>query len=187
MKKLSIRLLLSLAIIFLFNTEVKSSWFFGADLSYTNIGQDSFIIKFVLYRDCNAINAPNTSQILIKCKATNQTITTVPIPKTSIIDITPVCPSNCTRCSSGGCSFPYGIEKYEYQKLIVLNTTCCELLLSYKGASRNSTITTGAANKYFYISKAIMETSNFFLYRMFQHYSHRRLFFSLHFCKSSIL
>ncbi|MEA3496019.1 MAG: PKD domain-containing protein [Bacteroidota bacterium] len=155
MKKLSIRLLLSLAIIFLFNTEVKSSWFMGGDLSYTNIGQDSFIIKFVIYRNCNGIPSPNTVHIPIKCKTTNQTITTVSITKTVAIDITPVCSYECTRCQQGGCSFPYGIEKSEYQKLVVLNTTCCELLLSNKYASRGSTITTGAANKHFYIEATL--------------------------------
>ena len=115
MKKFSIHLLFTLFIILLFHTEVKSCWFFGADLSYTNIGQDSFIIKFALYRDCNAINAPNTVHIPIKCKATGQTITTVSVLKLFIVDITPVCSSECTRCQSGSCSFPYGIEKYEYQ------------------------------------------------------------------------
>ncbi|MEA3496018.1 MAG: PKD domain-containing protein, partial [Bacteroidota bacterium] len=155
MKKLSIRLLLSLAIIFLFNTEVKSAWLFGADLSYTNIGQDSFIIKLVIYRDCNGAPTPNTVHIPIKCKTTNQTITTVSITEPVAIDITPVCSSECTRCQQGGCSFPFGIEKFEYQKFVVLNTTCCELLLSYKDASRSSAITTGAGNKYFYIEATL--------------------------------
>ncbi|MEA3496760.1 MAG: hypothetical protein U9R42_12105, partial [Bacteroidota bacterium] len=154
MKKLSIHLLLSLMLIFVFNTEVKSSWFLGGDLSYTNIGQDSFIIKLVMYRDCNSIN-PWNANITIKCKSTNQTITTVTIPKPTGIDITPVCSNSCTRCQSGSCSFPYGVEKYEYQKLVVLNTTCCELILSYQMCCRIVSITTGSANKIFYIESTL--------------------------------
>ncbi|MEA3496748.1 MAG: hypothetical protein U9R42_12020, partial [Bacteroidota bacterium] len=154
MKKLSIRLLLSLAIIFLFNTEVKSSWFMGGDLSYTNMGQDSFIIKLVMYRDCNGIN-PCNANITIKCKSTNQIITTATMPRTSTTDITSVCSNSCTRCQTGSCSFPYGVEKYEYQKLVVLNTACCELILSYQMCCRNATITTGIANKYFYIEATL--------------------------------
>ena len=115
-------------------------------MSWDCIGQDSFLITLNIYRDCNGINI-STATISVKCKTTSQNLQTLNIPKPSPIDITPICKNSCTRCESSGCSFPYGIEKYSFQKLLILSNagSCCEINLIWTSCCRNNTITTGMA------------------------------------------
>jgi len=138
--------------IFLSGREVRASHLLGADLSWTCVGKDSFLVTVVIYRDCNGIPL-GTPHIPIRCIGTGQTINTLSITKPAPIDITPLCESSCTRCQSTSCSFPYGIEKYVCTKLAVLSGagSCCKVSLVYQECCRNGTITTGAANANFYV------------------------------------
>ncbi|MEA3496944.1 MAG: hypothetical protein U9R42_13040, partial [Bacteroidota bacterium] len=144
-----IYLLVSIIAMFFIHSESFGQHLIGTELTYTNIGQDSFMIKLVFYRDCNEINTGN-ARIRIICKTTGQNIATVSITKPPAVDITPICSSGCSRCQTSSCSFPYGIEKYQYEKLVVLNTTCCELILFHQECCRNNAITTGAKSKFFF-------------------------------------
>ena len=123
----------------------------GSDLSWTCVGQDSFIVNLTVYRDCNGVQI-GAAAVPIKCLTTGASITQVTITKPTPIDITPKCGASCSRCQSYSCSFPYGIEKYVYTKLVVLSSagSCCKVVMSYSMCCRNSSITTGAANQNFY-------------------------------------
>lgn len=124
----------------------------GGDLTWTCIGNDSFMVNLTLYRDCNAINMTN-APIDVRCNSTNVCIMSFSVHVPSEIDITPVCNSSCTRCNSTSCVFPYGIEKYIFTHLFVINGagSCCEIRFEFYTTVRNSNITTGAANQEFYI------------------------------------
>ncbi|MEA3497298.1 MAG: hypothetical protein U9R42_14820, partial [Bacteroidota bacterium] len=152
MKKKKLLLITLFIGMFFITKPVSSNSIMGGELTWTCVGVDSFLIKLVLYRDCNAIQI-GTVSIPITCNSTNQNITTVSISTPAVADITPVCDTLCTKCSNATCSFPYGIEEITYQKLVILSSagSCCELVLSYSLYFRNYAITTGAANKNFYI------------------------------------
>jgi len=92
----------------------------GAEITWTCIGQDSFLIKLVVYRDCNGITL-GTSPTLVKCDTSGRIITSLNLSVGTPVDITPVCNSSCTRCQSTGCSFPYGVHRYTMQGLAILN------------------------------------------------------------------
>ncbi|MEA3495458.1 MAG: T9SS type A sorting domain-containing protein [Bacteroidota bacterium] len=151
MKKKSL-ILVALLISIFFSPKSASSQIMGGDLTWSCIGQDSFMIKLVVYRDCNGVQLGNAI-VNIKCKSTNKLITILNIYKPAPIDITPSCGSTVTRCSDSNSLFPFGIEQYTYQKLAVLSSagSCCELTLSYSMCCRNSAITTIDANQNFYI------------------------------------
>ncbi|MBT7826066.1 MAG: hypothetical protein HN600_05685, partial [Bacteroidetes bacterium] len=121
----------------------KATHMMGSDITWTCIGQDSFIIKLVIYRDCNGVNLGSAS-IPIKCATTGASIASLSIAKPVPIDITPTCGASCTRCVTSSCAFPYGIEQYTYQKLVVLSNagSCCKVAISYSLCCRNVTITT---------------------------------------------
>ncbi|MEA3495116.1 MAG: PKD domain-containing protein [Bacteroidota bacterium] len=156
MKKFKYLVLVFIVLFTVTTSSLKATHIFGGDITWDCVGQDSFIITATIYRDCNGINLSNAS-IPIKCKSTNQTITTINIPKPAPIDITPNCSSSCTRCQSGSCSFPYGIEKYVYSKLVDLSIagSCCELIISYQMCCRPTIITTGGASKNFYVESML--------------------------------
>ena len=128
------------------------SHYLGGNISWTCLGNDSFLIKMTIYRDCNGTYL-SSSNLNAKCASSGQSIATINMLRPSPLDITPVCGHNCSRCSSSTCSFPFGIEKYVYTGILFLANagSCCEILLEHQGSSRSSTTTTGDPNLFFYI------------------------------------
>jgi PKD repeat protein len=148
MKKQVFTLLLMFVNLFLNVEDVKAVHFAGGEITYVNVGQDSFMVSYTAYRDCNGINMA-TAQMLVECKTTSQRLQTVSIPKPTPVDITPICNQSCTRCQSSACSFQYGFEKYVYTKLVILHNagSCCEIALIITGCCRSNSITTGPDNE----------------------------------------
>ena len=151
MKKLGLYFL-AIATISSFSQKSYSMWYLGSEITYTNVGTDSFIVSLNIYRDCNAITLGNQS-IKAKCKTNNQLIASLLLTNPSITDVTPTCQTSCTRCQGHTCSFPYGIEKYHYEGLLRLSNliSCCEIKLEYSDCCRNSQITTGPQATNFYL------------------------------------
>jgi PKD repeat protein len=133
----------------------------GANITWTCVGQDSFLVKEEVYMDCNGISL-STSQITFKCAATGTTITTLGVSPGTPIDVTPVCNTSCTRCSSMSCSFPYGFRRYTYQGIVNLNNagSCCNIAISWEWCCRNYSITTGPGDQNFYIDAELNRCQN---------------------------
>jgi len=146
-----LKFLLVAGILFLEN-KTYGAWISGGDLTWTALGKDSFLIQLNLYIDCNSSNPPPAS-ITVKCVSTGVTITTLTISNPTPVDITNVCANSCTKCQSIICSYPYGVNKYSYTKLLVINSTsCCELSLQYSVCCRTSSLTTGGADESFFLT-----------------------------------
>ena len=130
-----------------------STGYLGGDISWRCIGQDSFIIKMVLYRDCNHDPMVSSVNLAITCKSSGSLISNVSFHKPAPVDITPTCGHSCTRCQSAGCSFPFGIEQYTFTKLVVFDhsVSCCKLLISYQACCRSSAFTNIQAGQFFYL------------------------------------
>jgi hypothetical protein len=127
--------------------------YFGGDITWTCIGQDSFILKMVLYRDCNEGLMPDSIQVPIRCKSTGNTIKTLTITTPAAVDITPTCGASCTRCQSSTCAFPYGIEQYTFSKFFTFNNSvsCCEVGFSFTACCRSKSFTNIQAGSPFHI------------------------------------
>ncbi|MFC2114569.1 PKD domain-containing protein [Bacteroidota bacterium] len=151
-KGLLLSLIVLVIISFVGINSAKASHMMGSDITWTCIGQDSFIIKLVIYRDCNGVQL-GAASIPIKCASTGASVMNVSIAKPAPVDITPTCGASCTRCQTSSCTFPYGIEQYTFTKLVVLSGagSCCKLTISYTMCCRNGSITTGAANANFFV------------------------------------
>jgi hypothetical protein len=140
---------------FLFENS-NAAQFYGGSITYTNVGQDSFMVQVTYYRDCNSSAGIGNTQLYVDCKTYNYRILTRGIPAPNPIDITPICRNSCSRCSNVNCSFPYGVEKYVYQTLIILDTvSCCEIVFSCYHGSRSPGITTGAGYSGFFIDASL--------------------------------
>ena len=140
--------LLQLLIILLLIGSIKTSFathLAGGYITYTNVGQDSFMVTTTLIRDCNGTLFWSDNELIVRNPQTLDTIQSYLLSIQNPIDLTPACKNGCTRCESRGCSFPYGIEKYECNQLVVLNNAPCEVLLTYLRCCRPSTISTGMA------------------------------------------
>jgi hypothetical protein len=120
-----------------------ASQIMGSDLTWTCIGQDSFLIKLVVYGDCNGY-AVVSGSIKFNCATSGALITSITANPGTPVDITPVCSSSCSRCTNPSCSFPYGINRYVMQGIVCLNSagTCCNIDISWTQCCRNLSITT---------------------------------------------
>ena len=150
MKRLA---LILLVLLYFINTNyMKASPLMGAEITWTCVGQDSFLVKFVGYRDCNGITL-TIDPITFKSASTSATITTLTMPTASVTDVTPICNSGCNRCKSSSCSFPYGVEKYSSQAIVNLSSAAssCNIIISWQQSHRMTSITTGAGGQNFYI------------------------------------
>lgn len=142
-----------LLFLFLFTAfQGKATHVMGSDIAWECLGNDKYKVTVRVYRDCNGVNLSNTRiSFLGNCSG----ITTSTQTMSSGRDITPVCPGQCTRCSSRGCSFKYGVEEYKLTTTIDVSkfrkSGCCELTIAWSQCCRNGAITTGGANQNFYI------------------------------------
>ncbi|MFC2114045.1 T9SS type A sorting domain-containing protein [Bacteroidota bacterium] len=150
---------LTLSFVLLIFTSHAATGFLGGDLTWYCIGQDSFIVKMVLYRDCNHDPMVSSISIDVKCKSSGAFIANLPIIKPAPVDITPTCPFHgaYTRCQNPTSTFPYGIEQYTFMKLLVFDNslTCCDILLSYKACCRSSAFTNIQDGQPFYLEATL--------------------------------
>lgn len=136
MKKLIICLFAIIFGIGLFHNPVRATHIAALDLTLTCIGGNDYIVRFVLYRDCSGIPAPNTVTLNFTCTsnpAYNFTLSGITQQPGSGIEVTPGCAAMPTKCS--GSSNPlYGLQEFVYQVQVTLPpcnfwrvhwTVCC--------------------------------------------------------------
>jgi hypothetical protein len=142
---------------------ISASHLMGSDLTWKCVGQDSFLIKLVVYRDCNGI-ALGVSPINFVCVTTGTVTTSLSINVGIPVDITPVSNTSCTRCSDPSCSFPYGIHRYTIQGIAILSGagSCCDIRIYWAQSARNAAITTstGAGTADLYIEAQLNRCQN---------------------------
>ena len=128
-------------------TNTKATHLMGGDITYLNLGSDSFEVTVTIYRDCNGIPISNSLlEVSTGSGSANYTLQLI-----SVKDITGVNP-NCPQSSKCSGSYQYGIEEHIYKANVKLfASSSCEYTFSWQQCCRNSNITTGAANELFYI------------------------------------
>jgi hypothetical protein len=144
--------IISLTIIISFSNvnNLKACWNNGGEITYTNVGQDSFAVKITLYTYCSAFN-PQSFNLTYKCKTTNQILGSVNIPRSSLVDVTPVCDYTQSYCQNPNSSFIYGFLKSEYITIIDLsNTSCCEIIFFTRNTYRDCVSSNYETNAGFY-------------------------------------
>lgn len=120
----------------LFSTASQALDVWGGHIGWECVGKDSFKIELTAYRDCNgtAFSSPSLN-ISTNCGTQNLSLAI-----TSKTDATPVCPTQCTRCASGSCTFNYGIEEIKASAILDVssyrNNGCCELTVAYNTCCR---------------------------------------------------
>lgn len=132
-----------------------ASHIFGADLSWTEIGEDTFKVSVNLYRECNGSNM-DFGDILLSSSCRQKLFATKGI---KIGDVTPVCSSTQTRCANSSSTFQYGVELYEAYAIIRLPGDkakgCCDFTFSYQRCCRSNYITTGAWKEDIYLEASL--------------------------------
>ena len=118
---------------------MKATHAMGADLTYSCLGNNRYNVRLQFYRDCNGINAANTAAVQISSPGcSNSTLT---LNLSSVTEITPSCPGIVgTACNNGGGQF--GIQRFVYEGVVTLPTTCSDWTITWSLCCRNNAITT---------------------------------------------
>ena len=123
----------------------------GADLTYTCLGGNTYLIHFAFYRDCSGISEPSSVSINFKSVSCGQNFnaTLYKISGTGG-EVTPACPSQPTTCSGGSI---YGLREWIYEAQVTL-PPCSDWVMSYSLCCRNPPINTisGPSNASIWIS-----------------------------------
>lgn len=144
MKNFTKALTLLVCFIFLFQFKAKAGHNeVGSHVGYKAIDSTKYEVTVTVYRNCNSIN-PSTIKLGVTGKTTGffeQVLTRV-----STTDITGAY-LKCNFISRCNGSYAYGFEKVVYKDTVDVSGGACEYRFSFKDCCRNSSITTGAANK----------------------------------------
>ncbi|MCA6361643.1 MAG: gliding motility-associated C-terminal domain-containing protein [Bacteroidetes bacterium] len=129
-----------LALLPLANHQLKATHAQGADLTYTCLGGNQYLLRLAFYRDCSGSQAPNNVTIDIASVSCNQSLSVVlnPIAGTGQ-DVTPICPNMLTVCNGG--QNP-GVQEFIYEGTVTLPMACTDWVFSFNFCCRNNAIST---------------------------------------------
>jgi hypothetical protein len=126
----------------------------GIDLTLHCIGGNTYVITFVLYRDCSGIPAPWTANDHFTCSshgALNFSVNLPPIPGTGQ-EVTTSCTVLPTTCGGGTL---YGIREWVYRDTIIL-PPCNTWKTSWSDCCRNAnTNVVNSVNTWTYIEATL--------------------------------
>ncbi|HEX2898392.1 MAG TPA: hypothetical protein VHS96_01610, partial [Bacteroidia bacterium] len=133
----------------LFGT-VQASHYAGYEyqIDYIAGSTNSYRITAKVYRDCRGISLANpaSSQLVRVATGTTQNLS---MPRTSLIDITPLCPGQTSPCPNSPGIF--GLEEHIFQLIVTNLVTNENYRVQSSNSARNGAITTGAANQLLFI------------------------------------
>ncbi len=135
-----------------FTSNVKASHMAGGEITYTCVGQDSFLITLKVFRYCNGAGF-NTTNITVNPTSTCGGTAAVQLTRltgplaTNAWDISQICSSQQSNCASGSTT---GYEEYIYQGIFVANPRCNCWTIGYSPpCCRNSLGNASASTVYF--------------------------------------
>jgi PKD repeat protein len=132
-------------------SSVFASHVLGGEITYSYIGNDSFIVTNRMLRDCNGIPYSANPITITPSGGTAYTVNT---SASTQIDITPIAKNVQSRCANQSSTFPIGVS--------IVTMTCkfkagtaCDYTLSQSICCLTGAITTGVGANNFYIESQL--------------------------------
>ncbi|MFK7968842.1 MAG: HYR domain-containing protein [Bacteroidia bacterium] len=123
---------------------IHASHFMGGEITYRNIAGDQYEVTLKIYRDCGGVNVGTTEGLQINGTGEQ-------IPRIQVNELTQLCPTAMSNCSSG--SGVSGIEEHVYRDIFQIQRPASgqPSLIVYSSCCRNASITnlTSAGSLYF--------------------------------------
>jgi gliding motility-associated-like protein len=138
MMKSILKFLILFAFVFIF-TDSYATHLLGSEITYECVGPNRYRVRLTVYQDCAGMTPGSTMSLRYRSAqcGVNTTITLNQVG--SAVDITPLCPSGVSRCSSS--SGAYGIREFVYEGIINLPPGCgTDWQLSWSQCCRNNAI-----------------------------------------------
>ena len=118
-----------------------------------------YLITVKFYRDCGGISAPSSLSLNYSSASCGQSGSATLSQISGGQEITPICPSMTTTCTSSWASIT-GIQEYTYQATITLPSQCPDWVLSVCECCRNGAITTISGSPNLCIEAVINNTAS---------------------------
>lgn len=135
----SLFLFFTLLITFTCTNNLYGSHAMGGDLTFECQGNNSYLVRLKLYRDCSGVDVINSQSITIAgCTISNSY--SLPLTK-GPTDVSPLCPPDIPNSTCNNGSF-LGVEEFIYESLITLATPCADYTATWSLCCRNAVITT---------------------------------------------
>ena len=143
-------LLLSMLALLMLAPRSEASHISGGDMSYTCIGQDSFLLRLALFRDCSGITmSTNQTVTLTSTCGGSITVTLNNVPNTSTgnayTNISQLCSSDSLNSTCFGGTLP-GMQEYIYEGIVVLTPPCDTWTAGWSTCCRNTTVNVPTSN-----------------------------------------
>jgi gliding motility-associated-like protein len=131
----------ALAALSLISSKSYGSHAVGADVTYTYVGPNQYLITVRFYRDCAGITAPTSVSVNYTSSCfPGGFLTLNAVPGTGQeIPPSPCLPQVTTACNGGS---GYGVQEWVYQGLVTLGGPCADWTFSFSMCCRNAQITT---------------------------------------------
>lgn len=128
----------------------------GGEITYENIGGDTFLINLTLYRDCAGIPLGNANRsVRISSSCTTPTLLSLALQNIGGTEVSQICPTQIGLSTCSGGALP-GMQAYFYQGQIVLGTNCADYLIQYQIPNRNVSVNVQNSNtQTFYVDATL--------------------------------
>ncbi len=158
MKKPPIGLALLLLLMMMVVRPAQATHQAGIDLTLRCLGGNTYVVEFVLYRDCSGIQAPNNVNIHFNCSSHGALnfVVSIPLVPGTGQEVTTSCSLLPTTCGGGTL---YGIQEYIYRDTIIL-PPCNTWKASWSNCCRNAnTNVVNSVNTWTYVEASLNNAS----------------------------
>lgn len=138
MKKISNFIFVLIAIIIANYKSANATHVAGADITYENVGVDSFLVTVNIFEDCGGLaTVGNTITVSFtnSCGLSSQSLS---FPQTSNTEVSQLCASEQPNSTCNGGNLP-GMRQKVYQRIVVLGA-CSEWRIKWGVANRNASV-----------------------------------------------
>jgi len=131
---------LFLVLFFTNSQEARATHVAGADIAYTCLGSNEYIVTLRVYRDCDGINMQNSENVTLSSVSCGLNPADVTLTLDTFYEVSSLCPlvlaSN--SCSSPGAPTYPGHQVWIYSGVLTFPQTCSDWVVSWTDCCRNT-------------------------------------------------
>lgn len=130
----------------------------GGEITYENIGGDTFLVNLTLYSDCSGIPVGSGNQIIrVSSSCTTPQNLSVVLQNPGGSEVSQLCPAQQINSTCNGGVQP-GLNAYYYQGQIVLGTNCSDYLFQYRSTARDVTVNVSNSSSGVFYTQATLNS-----------------------------
>ena len=145
------RFLLFLTFIISFSQEIKATHVPGGNITYENIGPNTFVITLTVFEDCGTAFMGSTPQTIMVSNSCGLSSPNINLPNVVFQDeVSQLCLQMIGQSECNGGGFP-GVYMHVWRDTITLPGGCDSWVFAWDGCCRNTSVNaSGGSNNYYW-------------------------------------